>query len=393
MAVKKNTSTRRAPKKTTTPKSPAKKRASAKKKAASKPKTAKKAGQRKASTGLIHELKKIGLGIAILLAICMTTAMVADIVLKSGRPVRSVSSPSAPQVSSTPVKKKPILAPVVKKNPEDLPQPVPPPPKLITQTPGLIKKSSGHRIVYEVFEGVDPEHARKTPIGPKNGDNTPKIAIIIDDIGYDKHVAMSLFKVHPDITFAILPFSPFGKTIADNLSANGAEIMLHLPMEPTQYPRVNPGPGALLSAMTPDALLAQLRKDLDAVPGIVGVNNHMGSRLTASAEKMRQVFTVLKQEGLFFIDSRTSPDSKCEVSARLFQLRFSHRDIFLDNSQKVDYISGQFRKLLRRAEKHGHAIGIGHPYKTTLEALKIELPKLNGRIRVVRASRLVGVPT
>ncbi len=391
MAVKNTTSTRRKPK-TAASKTLAKKRTPAKKKAAPKAKTQKKTGPQKAAPGLIHELKKIGLGIAILLAICMTTAMIADILLKSGSPVSMSPTPPQSQVSPLVDKDMPVLTPAVKKNANRITQPIPPHPKIKTQIPGLIKKSSRPKLLYEVFEGVDAEHARTSAIGPTNGNITPKIAIIIDDLGYDKRIAMSLFDVHSDITFAILPFSPFGKTIANHLSAKGAELMLHLPMEPTQYPQVNPGPGALLAAMTPDALLAQLQKDLDAVPGIVGVNNHMGSRLTASAEKMRQVFTVLKKEGLFFIDSRTSPDSKCEVSARLFQLRFSHRDIFLDNFQKVDYISGQFHKLIRRAKKHGHAIGIGHPYKATLETLKIELPKLKGRVQVVRASRLVVVP-
>ena len=204
---------------------------------------------------------------------------------------------------------------------------------------------------------------------------------------------MALLELDKDITFSILPFSPFGKTLAGRLSAKGAELMLHLPMEPTQYPRINPGPGALLASMTPDALINQLHLDLEAVPGVVGVNNHMGSRLTSLSDKMNQIFTVLKKEDLFFIDSRTAPDSKGEAAARLFMLRFSHRDVFLDNFQNYEYISGQFRKLIKRAEKHGHAIGIGHPYQATLDTLKIELPKIKGKVRVVRASRLVAVPS
>ncbi|WDP91308.1 MAG: divergent polysaccharide deacetylase family protein [Desulfobacter sp.] len=387
MAVKKKTGGRTKP---AASKAPAKKRRPAVKKASPPRKTRKKTAKPAARSGLIHELKKIGLGIAILLAICMTTAMIADILLKSGSPVDP--GPGAVKVSSSPGHRETVVPPEVKKRAVTVTKPVHDSPKLITKTPGLMKKTDQSSIVYEVFEGVAPEHTRKRPVGPAAGDKTPKIAIIIDDIGYDKQLAMALFEVDPDITFSVLPFSPFGKTIAGRLAARGAEIMLHLPMEPTQYPRVNPGPGALLASMSPDALLAQLRKDLDAVPGVKGVNNHMGSRLTALSDKMNQVFTVLKKEDLFFIDSKTAPDSKGEASARLFRLKFSHRDIFLDNYQKIDYISGQFRKLLRRAEKSGHAIGIGHPYQATLDTLRIELPKLKGRIQVVPASRLVAIP-
>ena len=232
----------------------------------------------------------------------------------------------------------------------------------------------------------------KNPPGPKPSRIPPQIAIIIDDIGYDKKLALALFAVHPDITFSVLPFSPHGKRIATTLSAKGAELMLHLPMEPAQYPKVNPGPGALLSSMTPDVLLGQLRKNLNAVPGVIGVNNHMGSKLTADEDKMHQIFTVLKQKNLFFIDSRTSAQSKGEAAARMFLLKFSHRDVFLDNFQNVPYITGQLKKLVKEAHKHGTAIGIGHPYQATLDALKRELPKLNGKVEVVPASRLVAIP-
>ncbi|MCK5838108.1 MAG: divergent polysaccharide deacetylase family protein, partial [Desulfobacula sp.] len=168
--------------------------------------------------------------------------------------------------------------------------------------------------------------------------------------------------------------------------------MLHLPMEPMGYPRVNPGPGAILSGMSPDLLLDQLRKDIQEVPYVVGVNNHMGSRLTSHSDQMNQIFTILKKERLFFVDSRTSSASQCEASARLFKLKFAHRDVFLDNLQETAYITGQIKKLIDLAKKHGSAIGIGHPYKATLKALSRELPKLKNTVDIVRASDLTAIP-
>ena len=373
-----------------------------------KPETAQKTGTKKPakkkSPNFFHELKKMVLGITILVAICLTAAMLVDIFVKNNQPgaqkkqIAEKASPEAqPQIPVPPRQK---ALPPERKNPSAAE------PKIISKAQGLKEKehSSGRRsmtgtsvpqkgsaIVYEVYDDVTP-HPPKKVVPPKKDDVVPRIAIIIDDIGYDKNLAMGLLDIDKNITFAILPFSPAGAQLAHSLSAKGAELMLHLPMEPTQYPEVNPGPGALLSSMSPDELLTQLRKDIRAVPGTVGANNHMGSKLTADSDKMNQIFTVLKQKNMFFVDSRTSVESKGEQSARMFQLKFSHRDVFLDNFQDVEYISGQIEKLIKQAKDHGSAIGIGHPHQATLDALKRELPKIRKKVRLVPASKLVEVP-
>lgn len=380
-------------------------------KAKKKPGTVRKTGTKKPgekeNPGIFHEFKKTILGISILVAVCLTTAILVDIFLKAGHPVApktGTDRKKTPVVQAQdPVRTSPRQKPL---SPKTKDQPVIEP-KMITRAEGLkgkkhapgrssMTRTSASRedsaVVYEVYDDVPPTPPEKA-VPPKKDVSVPQIAIIIDDIGYDKDLAMDLLNLDKNITFSILPFSPVGTQLAHTLSAKGAELMLHLPMEPIPYPKVNPGPGALLSSMSPDELLTQLRKDIHAVPGTVGANNHMGSRLTADADKMNQIFTVLKQNNLFFVDSRTSPESKGEQSARMFQLKFSRRDVFLDNLQDVEYISGQIEKLIKEAQANGSAIGIGHPHQATLDALKRELPKTRGKVRLVPASRLVEVPS
>ena len=364
------------------------------KKAVSKKAPGKKTGTRKKKQpDLGKEFKKIFLGVAILVAICLTVAMIADIVINSAKggkagAVRKSSEPKVAQSEKPPKVKTKAPVEIVKQiSPvfEDIGD-------IRNITPSMdLRDKSQRPILYEIFEELDHGQVEKKPVLPKETDDIPRIAIIIDDIGYDRQIAMDLCLLDPHLTFSVLPFSPFGLSIAEKLFAKGAQLMLHLPMEPVQYPEANPGPGALFSSMTPDKLLAQLRKDLNQVPGVVGVNNHMGSKLTADSDKMNQIFTILKKKELFFIDSRTASTSQGEASARLFKLKFAQRDIFLDNSQDIPYIRGQFARLIKIAQKHGTAIGIGHPYKATLEALEIELPKLKGKIRIVPASQLVSV--
>ncbi len=356
----------------------AKKNPVAKKKGSSKKKTGsgKRKNRRKVKKpSVTAEIKKILVGLAVLVSVCLTVAMVADIFLKPDRLKPNRPEPDKPQVSEPDDRIKPIQEDVVVLAKEK-------------------KKSSGLKtkktIAYEVFDDVEHTIVDK-PIKPVKA-KIPQIAIIIDDIGYDRKVALALCDLNSDITFSVLPFSPYGRVIADKLHAKGAQLMLHLPMEPVEYPRANPGPGALLSSMPPDVLLGQLKKNIKDVPHIVGVNNHMGSDLTSRSNQMNQIFTILKKRELFFIDSRTAPKSQCMASARLFKLPFAQRDVFLDNIQEFDYITGQLKELIGLAKKHGSAIGIGHPYKATLQTLSKQLPKLKNRVKIVRASHLTHIP-
>ena len=219
----------------------------------------------------------------------------------------------------------------------------------------------------------------------------PRVAIIIDDLGYDRQLAEKLIDLNAPFTVAVLPHSPHQEAIARRAHDRGLEVMLHLPMEPMEYPEINPGPGALLVSMGPDELLRVLAENLKAVPHIKGVNNHMGSRLTANSEPMYQVFSALKRHGLYFVDSRTTDESVCRPSARLFQIPFTQRDVFLDHAHDPASIRKQIRELVRIAQRKGEAVGIAHPHPATYTILKEELPALRQQVEIVPASRLVRV--
>ena len=224
---------------------------------------------------------------------------------------------------------------------------------------------------------------------PVPDEKLPLVALIVDDLGYDKKIAKKFLALNVNLTFSILPHSPFQNEIARLASSKGIEIMLHLPMEPVEYPDVNPGPGTLLSSMSPDELIGQLEDDLNALPGITGVNNHMGSKLTAESTQMYQIFSILKQRGLFFIDSRTTSDSMGRPSARLFQIPFAERDVFIDHYLKPNFIRKQIKELIRIARSNGAAVGILHPHSTTYQILREELPELQNQVQLVSASKIV----
>jgi len=217
----------------------------------------------------------------------------------------------------------------------------------------------------------------------------PRIAIIIDDLGNSKRVDDEVLAIDAPLTVSVFPLLSDSKNAAEKASSNGMEVMLHLPMEPLDYPKSNPGEGVLLTSMDDIAIITQLYEDIKSVPGIKGVNNHMGSKFTEDLEKMRIVLMQLKDKGLYFVDSKTSPRSKSDKTAREMGLRAGARDVFLDNQQDEGHIIGQIEELKKIARKHGSAIGIGHPYPVTIATLRKAIPGVEKEFNIVHASELV----
>lgn len=217
-----------------------------------------------------------------------------------------------------------------------------------------------------------------------------KVAIVIDDLGYSISIAEKFLQLDSPISFSILPGLPYSRLIASWAHELNRDILLHLPMEPDDYPNTNPGPGTLFKGMSPEELGEQLLKDLDAIPYMTGTNNHMGSKLTEDKDVMRLVMEKIKDRGIFFLDSRTSLNSVAYSTAKEYGIKAAKRNIFLDNENDVELISRQIIKLGERALKNGTAIGIGHPNQNTLIALKQTIPKLKERgIKIVPVSQLV----
>ncbi|MBW2309514.1 MAG: divergent polysaccharide deacetylase family protein [Deltaproteobacteria bacterium] len=241
------------------------------------------------------------------------------------------------------------------------------------------KEFHTHRLKL-AYETAVPSH-RATP---------PRIAIIIDDLGYDKSLAREFIDLDIPLTLSILPFTPYTNPIAQGARAAGREIMLHLPMEPRSYPRINPGDGVLLVSMERDTIRKVLEGDLGEIPYVAGVNNHMGSRFTENKEKMTVVLSELKRRGLYFVDSKTSRKSVAYDLAKQMKIRAGRRDVFLDNDLSKGALEIQTDRLLNLARHNGHAIGIGHPHKETLGFLTRLQLRIKDKAEVVPVSGLLG---
>ncbi|MBI5809740.1 MAG: divergent polysaccharide deacetylase family protein [Deltaproteobacteria bacterium] len=221
---------------------------------------------------------------------------------------------------------------------------------------------------------------------------TPRVAIVIDDMGQDMRKLMEILKVDAPITVAVLPYLLHSGDVARAAHSNGMEVLMHLPMEPQNSgaEEHDPGQGALLIAMDKADIRAMVEEDLKEVPFAAGINNHMGSRFTENTELMRVVLEVVKRRDLYFLDSRTTPASVGNRLAEEMGVRFAMRNVFLDNTRDEAYIKGQIMELASIARKRGKAVAIGHPYPETIKALKDSVSMLERQgIQVVRLSELL----
>ena len=216
-----------------------------------------------------------------------------------------------------------------------------------------------------------------------------KLAIILDDLGNDPHVAEEIFDMPYPLTISVLPNHEHSKEIAQEAERRGYQVMLHLPMQAvaTEKPEaqeLRPG----MPAGEVSRLVNQFLKD---IPGAVGVNNHQGSEATSDPALMRELMPVLRDHHLFYVDSRTTAATVAYETAQGSRVPSAFRNVpFLDDVTEVGAVRKQLELALRGAREKGGAVAIGHPHPATLQALREVLPSAQSEgVRLTFASELV----
>ena len=246
-----------------------------------------------------------------------------------------------------------------------------------------------------------PATPSRSPAAPKPRDplpappalpatvSAPRVAVIVDDLGARRDVFDPLRDIRRPLTVAILPGLPLSEWTAREAAQAGMEVILDLPMEPYRFPEVDPGPGALLMAMGPQELQAQVGAHLASVPGAVGVTNHMGSRMTEDRTRMRTVLEVLAGRRLFLVDGLASNLSVAYDEAKALGLRAGRRQIVVDHAAGEAGDRVRWDEVAWWAERRGEVIVIAHGHPLTARLLREYVPRWEARgIRLVPVSQL-----
>jgi len=241
------------------------------------------------------------------------------------------------------------------------------------------------RVVIPLVARVPSSRPRSSRPSASSG---PLLAIIVDDLGYDRAAADSLLALSFPLTISVIPHLPLSSEIAEEAYRRGDEVLLHLPMQSMgeiKQEGIELRPG--MSASQVDEILSGM---LETVPHAVGVNNHQGSRATSDPALMEALMPALRARNLFFIDSRTTAATVAYSTAERFGVRAASRKVFLDDVPSRAAILNQISLAASDAQRDGSAIAIGHPHPETIAALADSLPRLESLgFRLVFASDLV----
>lgn len=203
--------------------------------------------------------------------------------------------------------------------------------------------------------------------------HSAEIVLIIDDMG-NKSSDGKAFNLPPEVAFAILPHTPFSKSFAKRSENENRDVLIHMPMEALSG--LYMGPGGISADMDNLVIKDLLAQAHSTIPNAIGINNHMGSRLTQLQKPMSATMEYLIYHRMFFVDSKTTRYSKAQKVAQDYGVPNLGRHVFLDHFRETKHIDYQFRRLVRRAKKYGFAVGIAHPHDVTLDYLVVALNAL-----------------
>lgn len=222
-----------------------------------------------------------------------------------------------------------------------------------------------------------------------------KLAIVIDDFGNGMDGTTEMMELPIHFTAAIMPFMPTTKQEAELLHKRGHEIIVHLPMEPMRGKPEWLGPGAIMTNLSDEEIRARVEAAIKDVPYARGMNNHMGSKATADERVMRIVLSVVKEHGMFFLDSRTTYKTVVPKLAAELGVKLLSNQVFLDDVYTMQHIAKQIGLTSKHLESNPSCVVIGHvgpPGKKTAAVIRDAVPRLKRQASFVRLSEMLILP-
>ena len=220
----------------------------------------------------------------------------------------------------------------------------------------------------------------------------PRLAIVVDDLGYDTVRDAEWLDFPERITVSVLPHGPSSKSFAASARTHGFGVILHVPMEPEGAVADRTEPFVLRRGMTPEEIADRFARMAADVPQANGASNHMGSAFTSDLAAMAAFAQALKGKGFFFVDSVTSAGTVGSMAMEQAGVPVTRRDVILDDDGRPEEMRRQWAAAIALAKERGQAVLLCHARRETHKALLELLPQLRKEgIRPVTVEELLAV--
>ncbi|MDP3802253.1 divergent polysaccharide deacetylase family protein [Brevundimonas sp.] len=222
---------------------------------------------------------------------------------------------------------------------------------------------------------------------PFRANGRPRVALIVGGLGLNAVTTRAAIERLPaEVTLSFVPYAEGLQGWIDLARAQGHEVMLEMPMEPTGYPDNDPGPYTLLASGQPADIQARMNWLLGRATGYFGVTNYMGDRFATSDAGMTAFLGILRQRGVAFLDDGS-------MSRRPGAWARASANRIIDEQQTPTAIVGQLNALEALAKARGQAMGTGFSYPVTVEAVARWTAELEARgLQLAPASAMTQRP-
>ena len=229
---------------------------------------------------------------------------------------------------------------------------------------------------------------------PWSGTRGAKVAIVLGGLGVSQTgTQAAIAKLPPEVTLA---FASGGNSLGrwmQQARQSGHEIVMQVPLEPFDYPNVDPGRNTLTLAATPEENGKSLRWALSRITNYTGVMNYMGARFVADRDSMNLLMSELGKRGLMYLDDGSTARTLAPDLAQKNGVPFATGDGAIDDERDRTAILKKLDQLEATARAKGTAIGTASAFDVSVDAVTEWVAEAKKRgIEIVPVSAIAADP-
>lgn len=201
-------------------------------------------------------------------------------------------------------------------------------------------------------------------------DPRPRLALVITGLGLSRAATLrAIDETSPVVTLAFSPYADDLPALVERARARGHEVLIAVPMQPTDVKGRDAGPLALTVSLSDAVLRERFDAMAGRIPGAVGIVGDLGDRFTRDAAAMRPLLDAVAAKGMIYLDNRlegAEPAAAGSEAVAHAGLARAAVTFWLDRAPVAEAIDRELAAAAEAARRNGAAVAIAEPYPLTL---------------------------